>query len=503
MTFEFRRTILDGLHGQIDLTQEEMDIIDHPLFQRLRRMPQTGLLYLIAPSAVHTRFEHSIGVMHMADKVLRSIVKESRKDERHMFDLTDVKPGQAVRFFKLPRPFFSRLRRVTRICALSHDLGHGPLSHTFDAFAPSVGDIERLLSEPALASISHYTTALLQSKTGRVEHETMSCLLFAKLWSDLGGEQWMPSLVSSVLLGVAPVGVPAELIPWIPFIRDIVASSPVDADRMDYLLRDSRAMGVTYGLYESGRLLKSALCVRSLTHNEYRLGWRHSGLSAVVNFVMCRYQMFREFYSHKTYRGAELALQAIASEAIRSGISVIDTTSLDSLVASYEFIGDDIFMRMLEGKIHPGFPDNGLIETLSAQLRQRRLWKRIYDFAEDSQEIRIVLPQQMQKAFPNALFVVDNRPLRATKGLENGSYLVRLHADRRYSYTPRDAAKGSWLQSSIILRALREEELAHTRLYLCVQEESKKDCYNIRSHAFKLAHALHLAEDSDEETVLR
>lgn len=502
MVFELRRTILDSLHGQVDLTQEEINIIDHPLFQRLRQIRQTGMLHLVAPSAVHTRFEHSIGVLYMADQLLLAIHKESAKDKRHMFALAEAEAGQAVRFCELSPPLFNKLRRVTRICALVHDLGHGPLSHTFDAFAPSIDSIRQLLDDPSLATVSQYTTALLQSKTGRVQHETMSCLLFAKLWSDLSGERWMPALVTAVILNAAPVGIPAELIPWISFIRDLVSSSPIDADRMDYLLRDSRAVGVTHG-FEYDRLLKSALCVRSLTHQEYRLGWRHSGLSAVEEFIAARNKMFSQFYSHKTYHGAELALQAIAQEAIKSNLSVIDVTNLESLISSYEFYGDDIFMRLLEGRIYNDFPNNLIIENLATQLRRRQLWKRIYDFAEDSEQIRIMLPQRMERAFPNSRFIMDRRPLRVTHGLETGSYLVRLHADRRYSYTSRDAARGGWLQTSAAIRTLREQELTHTRLYLQVQGESEKECYSIRSRAFKIAHELHLAEEDDEETVIR
>lgn len=501
MSFELGRTILDGLHGPIDLTDEEMRIIDHPLFQRLRRLPQTGLLYLVAHSSTHTRFEHSIGVLHMADRLLRSIVKETRKDHRHMSGLAMSMAGQAVRLYELPKPHFQELRRLVRICALVHDLGHGPLSHTFDAFTPSVDDIDALLSDEELEPIAPYRESLLHSGSGRVEHEAMSCILFAKLWFELKGADWLPSLVTAVLMNAEPVNVPAHLMPWVSFIRDLMSSTPVDADRMDYLLRDSRLIGVSYGQYEVNRLLKSALCVRNVDGSDsYRLGWRMSGLAAVEDFVMARWQMYTEFYRHKTYRGIELMLGEIAEEALKSGVAVINAVSLDQLITDYLLMSDDIFLRVLEGRLWRDFPGNPRITALAQQIRDRHLWRRIYDFTENrsSLEIQKVLLQELQATFPASRFILDQQPLRIMKGLEHGTYLVPFHADVRYSCSSREAS--SWLDHSVIMRALMEQELTQARLYLKTDGESKTDRDGILRAAVKIAHHLN---EADQETVIR
>lgn len=93
-------TFNDPIHGRIQVSIEELAIIDHPLFQRLRRVKQLTTAYLVYPSATHTRFEHCIGVMHICGL-----------HAAHLY------PGQ------------SKLIQIARISGLLHDIAHGPFSH--------------------------------------------------------------------------------------------------------------------------------------------------------------------------------------------------------------------------------------------------------------------------------------------------------------------------------------------------------------------------------------
>src|SRR5688572_16548787 len=67
------KAILDPIHGLVRMTSEEMSVVDHPLFQRLRYIKQNGLLHLVFPSATHTRFEHSVGALFVADSILQAL----------------------------------------------------------------------------------------------------------------------------------------------------------------------------------------------------------------------------------------------------------------------------------------------------------------------------------------------------------------------------------------------------------------------------------------------
>ncbi|MFA5945765.1 MAG: hypothetical protein WC802_02555 [Patescibacteria group bacterium] len=486
--FVLSRTIVDSLHGIVNLTDEEMAVIDHSLFQRMKHIRQTGLLHLVFPSAVHTRFEHSVGTMAMANRILKAVNRESVKIRGKLYALRDAKPGQAVCLADLPPAEYAQIRRVLRLCALVHDLGHGPLSHNFDAFAPSVKDVDRVLDDPRLKAIAPYRNVLIASKSGRVHHETVSVIMFACIWNDVGGDEWMPRVVASVLLGEDALNVPEELRPWIPFIRDMVSSAPVDADRMDYLLRDSRATGVTCGHYDQHRILKSALCVRDADGADcYRLGWRESGLSAIETFIWGRFQMFRGFYFNKTNRAAELMLQTIGEEATRQGLTPVNMESLDSFTESYLFLGDEMFLGLLTGTLRPGFPANERISELARLIQERKLWKRVWAFKARETWLCGPLLEGLQKQYPEIHFIMDRRPLRAMKDIEKGSYLVGFDAESKYSCS---TAESTWFQESAIMCTLRDQEASMVRLYMEVPRSPLVPTRTVRESAIRLANDL-------------
>jgi len=103
--------IRDPIHGMIELNEGEVEIINHVAFQRLRRIRQLALSSLVYPGATHTRFEHSLGVMHLASRIMDSLYK--RPIIHKQFDKKD----------------FDRLRQLVRLAALLHDVGHAPFSY--------------------------------------------------------------------------------------------------------------------------------------------------------------------------------------------------------------------------------------------------------------------------------------------------------------------------------------------------------------------------------------
>src|ERR1017187_8688931 len=111
-----------SVHGFIGLTELERDIVNHPAFQRLRRIKQLGWTDYIYPGASHTRFEHSLGVMHLASRLYEAVVRSSEGTLKEGFKYTDA--GLA------------RDWQIVRLAALLHDVGHPPFSHAAEMLLP-------------------------------------------------------------------------------------------------------------------------------------------------------------------------------------------------------------------------------------------------------------------------------------------------------------------------------------------------------------------------------
>jgi HD superfamily phosphohydrolase len=114
------------IHGFIELNGWERDIINQPAFQRLRRIRQLGLTDYVYPGAMHTRFEHSLGVMHIATRMYDSIVARSAEVLKAELGYND----DGLR----------RDRMIVRLAALLHDVGHAPLSHAAEEIMPTKPD---------------------------------------------------------------------------------------------------------------------------------------------------------------------------------------------------------------------------------------------------------------------------------------------------------------------------------------------------------------------------
>jgi uncharacterized protein len=388
-----------------------------------------------------------------------------------------VKPGQAIDLTSADVGLRARLYRIIRLAALTHDLGHGPLSHTFDHFAPTSDEIRVLLADQRLAAIADLVEELTAydqkapSGSARVKHEVMSCIFFTLCWHELHGDSSpeIPRAVMAAILGPELYHAVAEndLRAWIPLCHDIVASAPADADRMDYLERDSRSLGVTYGVFDRGRLLKSFLCYRGKGEGaEYRLGIKRSGLRAVENLVQARFELFVQVYYHKTNRAIELMLNEVASLADAARTTVLATESLDSLVSSYINLDDQQFLRVLENG------DNHEVSSLVSEIQYRRLWKRVTDIDPVLKDDRVDAAQTaiaaeslkmklVNRVSGNDLYV-DQVPPKATKDLEKGAALLQRDDEGVYAALRQE----TWPEASPIIRTLGLEEQAVVRIYL-------------------------------------
>jgi HD superfamily phosphohydrolase len=496
MDLEFTTNIRHTVHGPIYLANEERKIIDHELFHRLSWIRQLALLGDIFPGAMHTRFAHSLGVVHMVQEMLKALFEQSKATRSKLYPIEEAQTNCAVKIHEINRSQALYLQRIARLCGLVHDLGHGPCSHAFETFSATTESVKVFFDDPRLKILQPIKEEILKGHNGQLTHESVSALFFAVIWHEIGGyvkEPWMPLVVASVLLGKDNVpGIPTELYEIIPLCRDIVSSSPIDADRMEYLIHDSTMCGVSYGHHERHRILKSILVFRSEVDGKrvLRLGWRDSGLRAIEGFLFARFQMFIEIYHHKTNRAKELMLEAIAEFSREKNASVIDVSTLDSFMESYTKLSDEMFVRMLAGQIEKGRITDDRVIALGKNLLKRKFWRRLYEFKRTEFANADELLREMQKKYPGRDFFIDRKAIDAVKGIEKGAALLDLNATGKYSVITDD----TWFDLSATLEMLRDKEKWLIRLYVKIQDPDSESLKNkMRTDALASAAAIRAA----------
>lgn len=238
----------DPVHRYIYVQDEIIwNLINSPEFQRLRRIRQLGTSYLTFHGAEHSRFSHSLGVYEIVRRIL------SQFERSGYGELTEEE-------------------RLTCLCAgLLHDVGHAPFSHS----------MEKIFGE---------------------HHETWSCRIIL-------GETEIHRILSEAGEGFAErvAGVICKTHPN-PVAVSLIASQ-LDADRMDYLLRDAYFTGVNYGTFDLDRIL------RVLRPLKTGVVVKESGMHAVEDYLMSRYQMYWQIYFHSVTRSGEILLTKILNRA--------------------------------------------------------------------------------------------------------------------------------------------------------------------------------------------
>ena len=278
--------IRDVVYGFVRLDQQEWDIVNHSVYQRLRRIKQLSLTDMVYPGAVHTRLEHSIGVMQMASDIYDSITDKERARSlilnQYHLDMDGIK----------------RYRKIIRLAALLHDIGHAPFSHAGEGLMP-IKDAETKTrfehEEYSIAIIKKYFTELIEDHPLSANHpikvEEVTALL---------GDSVKCSFQGIILL-----------------FKGII-SGQLDADRADYLLRDSIHTGVSYGLYDKSRLINCIDVGQLKDTGALVLAIQDGGWNIAESLVIARYQMFSQIYFHKTRRAYDHHISCAVREVINN-----------------------------------------------------------------------------------------------------------------------------------------------------------------------------------------
>lgn len=256
--------ILDPIHNFIDISEYAViqELIDTPYFQRLRRLYQLSLVHMVYPNATHTRFAHSVGVMHVFLTLFDGVVKNS----------------------KLKKARIKKLRPVGAVAALLHDIGHGPFSHLSERFLDG-------------GSFNH-------------EKLTRRIILETEISDILKRNNIDPQLICDILSHE----VSGDLL----FVSQLI-SSQLDADRLDYLMRDALFTGVPYGKIDLHRIA-STLKIWNKNNPKKTLKGTvvvlEKGKEAIENYLLGRYHMYTGVYHHKAGRCMENILVKLFERAL-------------------------------------------------------------------------------------------------------------------------------------------------------------------------------------------
>ncbi len=265
--------IRDPLHVFIRLDSDERKVLNSRPFQRLRYIHQLGLMYLLYPGATHRRFEHSLGVMELAGRVYDTVTEPSNISHDSVRSVVPTHNSYEHTYW----------RRVLRMAALCHDIGHLPFSHTAEEYLfPDGWDHERL------------TLEIIRSE------ELESIWKEIKLQSD-----------DVAKLAVGPKKYKDSFKDWEAILSEIIVGDAFGVDRMDYLIRDSHHVGVAYGKFDHYRLIDTMRILPKEEDGsaEPALGIEEGGLHSAEALVLARYFMYTQLYYHHVRRIYDIHLR--------------------------------------------------------------------------------------------------------------------------------------------------------------------------------------------------
>ncbi|HYY49186.1 MAG TPA: HD domain-containing protein [Thermoplasmata archaeon] len=309
------KTITDTIHGTLRLEPLTLDLLESLELQRLNSIRQLGLTYLVFPGANHSRLEHCLGVGHVASEMAKAL---------------GLPEGE---------------RKLVQAAGLLHDVGHGPFSHT----------LEHVLSRELAIDHMHLTQRIITGEDDNVSPDDRRAfpevLRVREVLQKHGVD---PGAVADLIRGPAERGEP-----WIVpegrkeparYLAQII-HSPMDADQIDYLMRDAHYTGATHGTIDFDRLLQT------LRTHRGELALDRKGLPALEGMLVARGLMYSSVYFHKTVRIAE---QMLARAVERSEVPIGEIQKM-------------VDHELLNWLVHQG----PLQREIALRLKYRKLYKRV------------------------------------------------------------------------------------------------------------------------------
>ncbi len=336
---DFRhKIIIDPVHGDIGLSQLETELIDTPTFQRLRRIKQLGFAYTVYPNARHSRFEHSLGVMHIMSRILESFRSKNK----------DAVPDEDF--------------RKLRIAALLHDIGHYPYSH--------------LMEKIDWESEQRYITKKGQDKEESAPrpnkypgHDKLGEIVITSrkdIREKLEDDDIDPRDIAALIKGQHQS------------ILNLINAS-LDVDRLDYLVRDSLNTGLPYGRVDLNYIVNNL----ELT-GEKEVVVREKAKNSIEHMLMGRYFMFNTVYMHKTVFAFEEIIRRIVLALWRKREIPASGDEIEQMASenSERFLdfNDEYLDRLIDRYAHN--KKNKKLAALCTAVRLRQPPKLVYEVSE-------------------------------------------------------------------------------------------------------------------------
>lgn len=319
-----KKDIHDSIHGYMEFDPLLIQIIDTPHFQRLRLLKQLGACYLVFPGASHTRFEHSLGVCHLAGQFLQQI-----RDKQPELGITD------------------KDILLVQIAGLIHDLGHGPFSHLFDGtFLPALAK-----ANPSLQI---------------VPHEKQSILLFRHLVRHYKlplTEQDILFISECIYHEDSTSSTTTSLVdPSKKFLLQMISNcqNSIDVDKFDYMMRDCRQLGVTSN-FQADRIMRNVKVI------DGELCFHEKVLINIQELFTTRHSLFSKFYYHKVSKSIEWMI----CDILLLSNSAMKFEERLASVESYLTLTDSILQEIELDKSNPKLEE---AQILLKRIKERDLY---------------------------------------------------------------------------------------------------------------------------------
>ncbi|GEM_PF-278258 len=349
-----RELVHDPIHGSITLEPHEKLFLDTPIFQRLRRVKQLQTAHFVYPGANHTRFEHTLGVFHIASYFADSVLEQL------------VCSGVLKHSEKL------HYKRLVKLWALFHDVGHGPFSHTFDN--------------------------AVMSKIG-LNHEKLSIRIIKEnddICNVFASREFKETGLAVKDVVKAQEDSLAKFNPVEKALLQII-KGPYSADTTDYLLRDSYHTGVEYGKIAWQRLILTSRIVGDKMCLEKR------SKAALVSFFFARHQMFDTVYYHRTNSAADRMIRDILERASDAILPYVEDLN------KYVDLDEESLMQMLKNS-----SDKTLSQMTRDYMNRRIPWRLAYEEQKPINEsllIELLRSEHYQKAIHKKISEIVQRGL--------------------------------------------------------------------------------------------
>lgn len=336
--------IQDNIHGLIAIPPIIQQIIDTPEFQRLRNIKQLGSEAFVFTGAQQKRFEHSIGVMYLATKVL---------------DKLGIKNEEQI--------------LLTQIAAVCHDLGHGPMSHVYET--------------------------LFLRKCGITEwhHEKMSITLLKhiikKYKINISDEQI--EIVRKMIMGEDKLGIICN------------RQNGLDFDKLEYLVRDTRNLGI-HRSYDINRIINNCKLI------EHKLCYNIKIANDIYDVFNLRYNMYNQFYLHKTVRAIDHMIVDILYLA-NPVLKITDKIWNPELFYKLDDSIIDIIYNSDDPRLSPA-------QALIDRIKMRQLYKFVGEF---------IIEEEYEELEPNDCTIIDQFKLNYSMKNKDPVELIDFYKDNK------------------------------------------------------------------------